>query len=157
VKLILESWRQYLKEDDNPKNLKIAIIKGNPKKPTAVVIKGNPEYISGHDDFYEEIKDFLEEQGYKVSFDKGAPYTVPPKADLWIGHSRGSDRLEGAVPEYAKAVLAIGVPEPDKQPFPAINHPDDDPKMGKEPDDAHFIFTKKMKNKIKEISDEINT
>ena len=94
MKIILERWNRFLQEDVNPKKLRVeklrvVITKSNPKKPTAVIIKGNPEYISGHDDFYEEIKDFLEELGYKVSFDEGAPYTVPPKADLWIGHSRG--------------------------------------------------------------------
>jgi hypothetical protein len=140
MKLLFENWRQYLKEEDSP------------KKPTAVIIKGNPKYILNHDDFYEEIKNFLEKLGYEASFDKGAPKTVPQKADLWIGHSRGSDRLEGAVPEYAKAVLAIGVPGPNNQPFPAINHPDDQPEVGKRPGDAHFIFTDEMKNKIKEIS-----
>ena len=140
MKLLLENWRKYLDE--------------NAKISTAVIIKGNPDYISGHNDFYEEIKSFLEGLEYEVSFDEGAPETSPPKADLWIGHSRGGDRLEGAVPEYAKAVLAIGVPDPTNQPFPAINHPDDQPEVGKEPGEFHFIFTDEMKEKIKEISNE---
>tara|TARA_R110000822_G_scaffold72631_9_gene174583 strand:+ start:279 stop:710 length:432 start_codon:yes stop_codon:yes gene_type:complete len=142
MKLILENWREYLDE--------------NAKRSTAVIIKGNPDYISDHNDFYEEIKSFLEGLGYEVSFDEGAPRTSPPKADLWIGHSRGSDRLEGATPEYAKAALAIGVPDPTNQPFPAINHPDDQPEVGKEPSKWHFVFTDEMKNKIKEISNETN-
>ena len=140
MKLLLENWRKYLNE--------------NAKGLTAVIIKGNPKYISNHNDFYEEIKSFLEGLGYEVSFDEGAPMTSPPKADLWIGHSRGSDRLVDAVPEYAKAVLAIGVPDPTNQPFPAINHPDDQPEVGKEPSESHFVFTVEMKNKIKEISNE---
>jgi hypothetical protein len=140
MKLIMENWRQYV---DSPT-----------EGLTAVIIKGNPDYISGHNDFYEDIKSFLVglRPGYEVSFDAGAPMTTPPKADLWIGHSRGSDRLEGAVPEYAKAVLAIGVPDPANQPFPAINHPNDRPEVGKVPDESHFVFTVEMKNKIKEIS-----
>ena len=143
MKLLMENWREYLDEDT--------------KISTAVIIKGNPDYISDHNDFYEEIKSFLEGLGYEVSFDEGAPETSPPKADLWIGHSRGGDRLEGAVPEYAKAVLAIGVPDPTNQPFPAINHPDDQPEVGKEPGEFHFIFTKKMKDKIEEIKNETPT
>ena len=142
MKLLFENWRKYLNE--------------NAERLTAVIIKGNPKYISNHNDFYEEIKRFLEglpPQGYEVSFDVGAPRTSPPKADLWIGHSRGSDRLEGAVPDHAKAVLAIGVPDPTNQPFPTINHPDDQPEVGKEPSEFHFVFTDEMKKKIEEINE----
>ena len=66
------------------------------KNKTAVIIKGNPKFIDNNkdaDSFYEEIKSFLEDLGFEVSFDKGEPYTSPDKADLWIGHSRGADRL----------------------------------------------------------------
>lgn len=68
----------------------------------AVIIKGNPYYASreekaGYDRFYAEVRAILLRAGYdQVVFDDGAPYTVPPKADLWVGHSRGKDRLRFA-------------------------------------------------------------
>lgn len=70
------------------------------KKPLAVVIKGNPKYLDDPkiqplaDAFYNEIRGILEKRGFEVEFDEGAPHTVPnKKAVLWIGHSRGIDRL----------------------------------------------------------------
>jgi hypothetical protein len=71
------------------------------KKPLAVIIKGNPKYLNKHkkwaNAFYNEVKDILISQGYRVQFDPGKPYTVPTtKADIWIGHSRGCDRLRFA-------------------------------------------------------------
>ena len=68
---------------------------------TAVVIHGNPEYVEGVDKeradrFYAHLARKLERRGYAVSHDAGKEYTSPPKADLWVGHSRGSDRLRFA-------------------------------------------------------------
>jgi hypothetical protein len=71
-------------------------------KPVAVIIMGNPRYI---DDpklrtkamaFYMKVKMFLTPR-YEVKFDSGKPFTLPDtKAALWVGHSRGIDRLQYA-------------------------------------------------------------
>lgn len=73
------------------------------KKPIAVVIKGNPKYLDDPkvkplaEAFYAEVKQILEKSGYQVEFDTGEPYTLPnKKATLWVGHSRGIDRLRFA-------------------------------------------------------------
>ena len=72
-------------------------------RPKAVIIKGNPKYIDRPsikplaDHFYNEIKIILESKGYEVIFDSGSDYTVPDEtAVVWIGHSRGIDRLRFA-------------------------------------------------------------
>lgn len=72
-------------------------------KPVAIIIKGNPKYLekdenrSKADDFYSEIKKILEAKGYRVEFDAGEPETTPDKlAKVWVGHSRGVDRLKWA-------------------------------------------------------------
>jgi len=122
---------------------------------SAVIIKGNPKYLKGHEGFYNEIKNFLESLGYSVTLDPGTPNTSPPKADLWIGHSRGADRLEGAKPDYAAEVLGIGVPPSSENSFPVINHKKDHPSAGKTPSNFHFIFTDEMKNKIKEFDKDL--
>ena len=137
-KKLVENWKRFINEKK--------------EKKSAVIIKGNPKYLKNRVDFYDEIKEFLESLGYSVKFDDGLPKTSPPKADLWIGHRRGADRLEGAVPDYATAVLGIGVPDPEEQSFPVINHENDKPAVDKEPTDDHFIFTDEMKDKIKEIT-----
>ena len=94
---------------------------------TAIIIKGNPELIVGNplaEEFYNKLKFFLEKLGYAVSFDPGEPYTTPAAADLWIGHSRGADRLRFAPP--GTVTIGIGVPETEEPPtFAIINHPDD--------------------------------
>lgn len=72
-------------------------------RPLAIIIKGNLKRIASAnmskpaDAFYNKIKDILEKQGYRVEFDLGLPETTPSQsADLWIGHSRGADRLQFA-------------------------------------------------------------
>ena len=72
------------------------------KAAKAVIIKGNPGYI-GEDPtatkFYTDLARQLTRRGYDdVAFDPGKPFTSPPEADLWVGHSRGADRLRFAPP-----------------------------------------------------------
>lgn len=111
---------------------------------SAIIIKGNSKFITDNPDanrFYDEVKCFLEERGYSVTFDSGEPYTSPAKADLWVGHSRGSDRLRFA-PEGTKTIMLGTVG--------GINHPEDTSlSKGGIPDKAHYILTDKMKEKIK--------
>lgn len=134
-------------------------------KKTAVIVKGNPKLIDGNtkaDVFYNELKIFLESLGFEVSFDVGEPFTQPQNADVWIGHSRGADRLRFALP--AIITIGIGVPESEEQNnFHVVNHPDD--KMTKRKfdsgeiiegdknitDDNHYLLTEEMKNEIKNI------
>lgn len=71
-------------------------------KPLAVIVMGNPKYI---DDpkirtkamaFYMKVKMFLWPR-YQVKLDVGQPFTLPDtNAALWVGHSRGIDRLQYA-------------------------------------------------------------
>ena len=109
---------------------------------TAVIITGNPKYINNNTAkrFYAELKSFIESNGYKVEFDPGKEHTEPKKADLWIGHSRGADRLRFA-PKDTK-VIAIGCKG-------GINHPNDKAfEKGQIPDDNHFTLTNEMKSEI---------
>lgn len=112
----------------------------------AVIVKGNPKFVENNpvaDKFYNELADFIISLGYEVSFDAGEPYTQPPEADLWIGHSRGVDRLRFA-PENTKTI-ALGVEG-------GINHPQDISLMpGQIPDEFHYILSEEMKNEIKKI------
>ena len=80
------------------------------KKPLAVIVKGNPKYISDPkiepmaNKFYAEVAQLLENKGYRVAFDPGLEYTSPDtSAQVWIGHSRGIDRLRFA-PEHIKTI-----------------------------------------------------
>ncbi len=136
-------------------------------KKTAVIIKGNPALVNGNvraDTFYADLKTFLESLDFEVSFDAGEPYTTPPKADVWIGHSRGSDRLRFALPETI--VVGLGVPESvEGHSFPVVNHPKDELahrvyKSGKIlrgedtahlDDTNHYILTDDMKRQLIEI------
>jgi hypothetical protein len=86
------------------------------KKPTAVLIEGNwdehvfplgkhPNY-QRQVNYYNRIEDYLKNKGYSVTRDKGLPKTMPPEADLWVGHSRGVGRFRWA-PE-GQDMLAFG-------------------------------------------------
>lgn len=73
------------------------------RNPLAIIVKGNPKYLDDPaihpmaERFYKEIKDILVSRGYEVRFDPGFPHTCPDEtAVLWIGHSRGIDRLRFA-------------------------------------------------------------
>jgi hypothetical protein len=100
-------------------------------KPTAVIVKGNPDHRTEGGQgkkkarrFYSHIATVLKDEGYKVSFDKGLPYTQPKKADLWLGHSRGVDRLRFAPKETLTIATGSRVAG-------AINHPLDKKWMSK--------------------------
>lgn len=110
---------------------------------TAIIIKGNPKFIENNkvaEKFYCDLKLFLESLNYQVSFDSGEPYTAPPVADLWVGHSRGNDRLRFA----PKEILTIHISS-----IGGINHlKDKSLEKDQEPDEFHFILTKEMKSEI---------
>lgn len=127
-------------------------------KFSAVIIKGNPKFIENNieaDNFYKEIKDFLETLNYEVSFDKGEPYTSPKKADLWIGHSRGVDRLRFAHKDIY--TLMFGSSHKD-----SVNHQDDNSVKTEYtsnviPNKFHYKFTNEMRNSILEATKKIES
>jgi hypothetical protein len=109
---------------------------------TAVIIHGNPQYVEGADKpqadrFYAQLARRLERSGYTVSHDAGAPYTSPRKADLWVGHSRGSDRLRFA--GKGTTTIALGSPSAG-----SINHRKDRPAVGVAPTKEHYVLTRRM-------------
>lgn len=123
---------------------------------SAVIIKGNPKFIEDDidaDNFYKEIGAYLETLNYEVSFDTGEPYTSPKNAALWIGHSRGVDRLRFAPKDTY--VLAFGSSHKD-----GVNHPDDNSvEIEHSPDvipnKFHYTFTDEMKRSILDVTKKI--
>jgi hypothetical protein len=120
---------------------------------TAVIVKGNParDTPGTYGGIYEDLKEFLEEMNIKVSFDAGEPYTTPKDADIWIGHSRGVDRLRFA-PE---GTLTIKIGSHDED---ALNHPEEI--TSSDPDDyddlsndekrKHLVLHPSVAEKIRE-------
>lgn len=111
----------------------------------AIIIKGNPRYIEGNryaEAFYRELESFLTGLGYEVSFDPGEPYTTPPPADLWVGHSRGAGRLKFA-PKGTRT-LALGTIE-------GVYHPEDASvnDFSIVPDKYHYMLTSEMKEALR--------
>jgi len=109
-------------------------------KKNAIIIKGNPVGIARvpwlANKFYTEIKQYLEGLGFDVAI-RGSNESPAawPKADLWVGHSKGADVLTKA-PQGTNTV-ALGVEW-------GIHHPDDT----FEPNEEHFTFTDEMKQEI---------
>lgn len=115
---------------------------------TAIIIKGNPTFVSNNaeaDAFYHALAEFLRALGFHVSFDPGEPYTSPKSADVWIGHSRGVDRLRFAPDGII--TIALGTEG-------GINHPlDKSLRKGDVPDSYHYILTEEMKGEIRKRID----
>jgi len=116
------------------------------RQRSAVIVKGSPKYIDNNplaNKFYNNLADLVRKQGYTVTFDKGEDMTVPSKADVWLGHSRGASRLKYA-PKDTKTI-PIGVPN-------GINHPKDRAMFpGQVPDVFHYILSNQMKEAIKKV------
>lgn len=110
---------------------------------TAVIVKGNPAYINNNpeaDRFYNDLGSFMKSQHYDVSYDPGLPHTEPRKANVWLGHSRGADRLRWA--PNGVNTIALGAQG-------GINHPKDRAFMaGQVPNKYHFQLTDEMKQMI---------
>ena len=89
----------------------------------AVLITGNPKFLLQQNElaepFYRQIESLLKEHGYETQRDPGEAHTMPEPADLWVGHSRGADRLRFA-PD-TQATIAIG-----SRMAEAVNDPEDD-------------------------------
>ena len=148
-----------LEEDDKEKKqVKVKILKNSLK---AAIVMGNPAHLAKNKQisrsFYNKIAEILKKQGFSVDFFESKANTWPGKPkkmlyDLWIGHSLGADRLEGAVEGgYTTKVIAFGVPDPEKQPFLALNHPDDDPKPGKTSGKEHYLLSNEMKSALNQL------
>ena len=155
-----------LEENDEKSKKKVKIkVKITKKQLKAAIIKGNPEHLKKNPDiskkFYNEIAQILKNQGFLVDFHESEAYSWPGKPkkmvyDLWIGHSLGSDRLEGAVEDgYTRKVIGFGVPDPKNQPFLAINHPNDDAEVGKVSGEDHYSLSSNMKAALKGIIDDL--
>jgi hypothetical protein len=121
------------------------------KNKTAVVIKGNPFYID--DDvnafmFYSSLGDYLGKIGYDVVrfFDAGTAVGFLPEADIYIGHSMGTESLSGLSKKDRK--IKLGIKD-------GLYHPDDNcigkvgrPKKDFRPNKFHYILTDEMKEAI---------
>lgn len=111
----------------------------------AVIIMGDPAAVAGREDaenFYRQIGQHLENNGFVVQYDPGLAETQPIEADVWIAHSRGADRLKFAPSKTATVALsAPDVPG-------AIWHPRDEqrswPRAPKVPSRYHFTLTPEM-------------
>lgn len=116
---------------------------------TAVLITGNPKYVQGDykdqaDAFYQSIEKELDRLGVQHSRDPGLPYTEPDVADIYIGHSRGADRLKYVSPDSYRISLGTN----DEY---SINHSKDRSLYSgaPTPDIYHFRLTPRMRQAIR--------
>lgn len=125
-------------------------------KPTAVIVKGNSKYLKGKlpNQFYNDLRDLLVDEGFNVSFDPGEDFTCPRKADLYIMHSKGASRICCIKPENMHTVIIMGSGHEG-----SINHPVDTEWMNSKPSDMswldygdppneHFMITPEMRTSI---------
>jgi hypothetical protein len=117
------------------------------RRPLAVIVKGNPKYLRDRrvkpmaEAFYADVKERLEKRGYRVEFDAGQPYTLPnEKAKVWVGHSRGIDRLDHA-PAHIKTIALQT--EDHKKTFASLDAHGRDP--------SHYQLSEKDKRALDRI------
>jgi|APSaa5957512493_1039668.scaffolds.fasta_scaffold04293_2 hypothetical protein len=121
-------------------------------KRTAVFIQGNPRWRTGHEartaTFYKKVVGLLEGEGFEVTTDPGLPYTSPKKADVWVGYSRGVDRLRFAPKGTTTIALGSNVAG-------AVRHPKDNTAnmvgtaKGVAPNKYHYVLTPRMVGQLK--------
>lgn len=118
----------------------------------AVLITGNPKYINNERarTYYASIIQFLNANGVDVAVDPGAEMTCPPKADFYVAHSRGCDRVrcvEGTPSE--RNFLMFGDLQGYIHPVDAEWQRNNKPNGGyNPPPDEHFEFTSEQQNAI---------
>lgn len=113
----------------------------------AVIVKGNPKWVEGphkeqSEALYDSLRKELEAAGFDVDFDAGEPYTSPPPADLWVGHSRGIDRLRFA-PQDTLTLPVDHFQEP-------FEFDPDNPEW--EPPASHYDLTPDLVKQIRALS-----
>ena len=126
------------------------------KELKAIIVKGNPKYINNAlaKKYYSDIESYLKQQGVdKVEFDEGADFTRPSlKADMYIGHSRGTSRMQYMPKNKQKVFLQFGVDT-------GVTHPVD-MKWQKEkwyqgtdeqPPKEHFMLIPEQKKAIQDM------
>lgn len=123
----------------------------------AVIVKGNPKFLNTPlaKQYYKDIEVHLKKLGYTVVYDNGRAYTRPRQdADLYVAHSRGTDRFEFMTPENQQRFVMLGVPEgviadDDKVWQDTLGQPGVSPT----PPDSHFIYSDKQREAVEKMSD----
>lgn len=117
----------------------------------AILITGNPKYIGRPIAklYYAAIVEYVRSLGAECVTNPGADFTCPPKADFYIGHSRGCGRYRCVAkdPVLSKRFLRFGDPG-------GVNHPVDDKwleTMIGVPPDEHFVFTDEQRLAIRDM------
>lgn len=122
-----------------------------------VIIKGNPKFIKNRlaDKYYLQIRQFLLTLGVKrVTFDAGADYTCPPKADFYVAHSRGVGRVDLCKSLGNHNSVKLGS-------LDGVIHPTDaewqkvtPPGTGTPPKE-HFLFTEEQQQAIRDMYERV--
>jgi len=127
----------------------------------AIIIKGNPKYINNDlaRKYYKDIETFLKQNGVSVvEFNDGEAFTIPKlDADIYIAHSRGTDRYEHMPKDKKEVFLKFGV-------IGGIIDPIDlkwqkevwTKDTDKQPPKEHFILIDKQKEAILNLIKKIN-
>lgn len=110
-------------------------------KRTATIIRGNPLYDRESRKLISDLKTLLQTEGYRVRTDRGRDHTTPKESDLYIGHSRGAERLR-----FINGGIRIPIGSSLEG---AINHPLDRAFLrGSEPDSSHFTLSDEMREEL---------
>jgi len=119
------------------------------EEKSAIIIHGNSKYEDKSKKLYLDLEKILKASGYdKIEHDPGLDYTEPKKADVWIGFSRGENRLKFGPKNIKK--ISIGGTMGDYN----ISNPKDSEKCINDiciPNKHHFILTDKMKEELKKV------
>lgn len=134
------------------------------KEFTATIIKGNPKFIKGNQAarlYYLEIVRYLKSKGaIKVNVDPGADFTTPPKADIYIGHSKGIARYKHMDPKEQKRFLKFGsldgyIHPVDAEWLKKWEAGEDIDKIGPPPKE-HYFFIKEQRKAIDDLVDSLD-
>lgn len=90
------------------------------QQPTAVIVDRDLKYTKTPywaNRFYGQLTDKMRAKGYAVTRDHHPVNLSPPKADVWIGHNTGADRLKHAPKNTKTLEVKHQYDEEGKEPF----------------------------------------
>lgn len=133
------------------------------EKLSACIVKDDPKYVDKNplaDAYYEKITAFLKAKGVEdVSMVAGKEFSIPPKADFWIGHGKGSERRKFMSKDSQAYFLVFGhddgiITQDDREWRESVKNAPRGEVVGLPPD-SHFEFTKLQQEAVSDMIERV--
>jgi hypothetical protein len=132
-------------------------------KLTVCIVKDDPKYIDKNpvaDAYYEKITAFVKAKGVEeVLMVAGKEFSIPPMADLWIGHGKGAERRKFMSKDSQAYFLVFGhddgiIADDDREWRKSLETAPRGEVSGLPPE-SHFTFTKLQQEAVADMIERV--